>query len=346
MPLEQLLALYGYAPSTTTNTDDKSTDTHSGEDHTHTNKDHTKLPESSPSIRSRRRNRVVPLQPQKQPAPDAIDEPTTSSSKEGLPGRVSEMENTAASHTGSEVGGRLSGDTLTSEEMAANMEIGEVADQKVSKGVEQEARKGAEQEARREEMAANMEVGEVADQKVSKGVEQEARRATEQKARKEMEVKPKRSEQEVTKGVEPAKGKRREGQEDTDIEEVDVVEVGEMEFGLGSRRHEEETVLSMDQLQRAEFDVVRMGDIEAGLRIDGGTLGELEEAELSGSEGAYREYEEVGLEDREGEEGMAEMEEMGRDLQERTSNAVYDDVLLSSGNARLLSDTTGITLIG
>ena len=309
MPLEQLLALYGYASSTSTSIDDSTKDSNvpSKRDHTQ----YTKPTESGSTVRSRRRNRVVPLQPQKEIPPDT-DFPSSPTLPKATSGSEAErICNDAESRTGTEV--------VDTHERTDEGTKQDAAEQEDGKGTQQEVKMEAEQAP-------------------------ENQRGT----KKPTELTSTR--QEMDKGVGLPKRKL-EGHEDTDGEEVDVLEVDEVDFGL---TRDGETVLTLDEIQRAEFDVVRMGDIEAGLRIEG-ALGRYEEAELRGGEGAFVGYEEVGLEEqgaesREEEGGQQEeedvddgrdAEEMRRSLRKRSRNAVYDDVLLSSGNTRLLSDSAG-----
>ena len=309
MPLEQLLAQYGYAPPTSvlsTSASATSEDTTAREAH-HSSKDHTssKQAESGPSVRSRRRNRVVPLQRQKAPTPDDKEHTPSPLNRESASQEESgRIPNDNASRTDTKKGMAVSNatpiDTPPVEKKAATTHITE------------QAKKGVEQELKTTES------------------KQGTKPSTELSSIEH-------------KGV--GLLRRWEGQEDTDGEEVDVVEVGEVDLGL--ERDDGETILSLDPLQRGEFDVVRMGDIEAGLKIEG-ALGEYEEeAGLSSRGGALGEYEGVGLGGGErdyeeaglsGGEGAFEEEEEGVAGQD---NAVYDDVLLSSGNTRLLSDPAG-----
>lgn len=257
MPLEQLLAHYGYAPPTSLEeirTQSEAKTQAATQSH------------SNSSIRLRRRNKVVPLEPQKAVTPDSGETklpivPPSSSCKEELPGNGADPGMGIESvHDGKSHSGTNFNNVLPPAD-AVDMSP--------------------------EENIMN----------ISEGVEQE----------------------------------KRAWQTDTDSDEVDVVEIDES--GLGLVR--DEGILRLDEMERAGLDVVRMDDIEAGLSrneealmLGGGAGRAAVEGVLSGSEG-------VGLE--EVSEGEVD------DLEDRAS-AVYEDVLLSSGNTGLLSDSTGMTL--
>lgn len=335
MPLEQLLSLYGYAPTTTASTSTDASETTSKTSHSHTNKDHTPTKPSvtqGPSMRSKRRNRVVPLQPQKIPSPEASsDHTSTSPRKEGLSAENCGIE-TLQNTTGPSVS-RLETPQGTASHSGTGMEPQKTTSHSES-GVEESSLKGGEEktsttrehETEQEVIQQQGKGGQEVKQEVIKEEERRTILLQEAPRLKGSELTPTKQE---WKRVELGKRKW-DGQEDTDGEDVDVVEVGEVNFDL-ARVEEEETVLGLDEFQRAEFDVVQMGDIEAGLRIEGGALGELERVELSEeSVGAY--------------EGVEEEEEEGEEEGEtEQEDAVYDDVLLSSGSARLLSDTAGMS---
>jgi hypothetical protein len=128
----------------------------------------------------------------------------------------------------------------------------------------------------------------------------------------------------------------------TDIEgeeEVDVEEMGEVDFGIV--RGDEETMLRLDDFMKLD-DVVRMGDIEAGLSRNGGEMLEGIEGEgleMGGTGGVLSE--EV-LESQRVYEGVEEEEEEGRrgaaERSKRKRSAVYEDVLLSSGSTQFLGE--------
>lgn len=155
--------------------------------------------------------------------------------------------------------------------------------------------------------------------------------------------------------------------EQEDTTDVEVVEDDGMGMGLEVRLGErDEGLLQLAEMEREGLNVVRMGDIEAGLSKGEGLfppLGLLQKEDLIGGSGAYSvdvgfeagdwgEGEGVGIEggvpeQEEEEEGMEEEEKERMEEEKEGSGvvetAVYDDVMLSSSsNSRLLSDSSGM----
>lgn len=298
--MEQLLALYGYGAPTLT------VESETEEEGRREDSAPTGGRRSGSSIRSRRRNRVVPLEAQKEVTPDDVTE--ASPHKEEHPRGV-----TITVGTGSPFSPRPedlpSGGGVVATVLKTTPPPSS-STSTLSGGV----------------IAALLDKS-----KVSK-LSRADRSLT-------PSTKSPRSSVDRTESSPEVKGASYLRAEDTE-EEVDVEEVGEVDFGMV--RGNSEQMLRLDNL----MDVVRMGDIEAGLNRNEEMLGEVGVAEGEGLEtdsveGVLSGREDYGeLDDEEeGRGGVAG--DLQRRLRRRKRSAVYEDVLLSSGNTQLLSDAIG-----
>lgn len=299
MPLEQLLALYGYGPTPPTDTQPRPAAQQPRKQ---------QQSDSGSSMRSRRRNKVVPLEPQKEIPLDSSDATRHEGKKKALasdpalpPPPPSSRDTSVGVATPSP--GTRTTPTAPSDD-PSQTRIGTRTD------------------------APGMQIRSMPITPLPPGPSSSPRT--------------------------PAMGKKAEGggggggggsggawwkgaeHEDTEGEEVDVVEVG----------GEEELILMAGEkdaikLHQLELDhVVRMDDIEAGLRSEGTDLsmgmmegvGLDEEHHVSEGEGLG------GDGGGGGEEGVSRLNELERRLEEGGSGAVYEDVLLSSSNNRLHSE--------
>ena len=289
MPLERLLALYGYAQPAAQEGEGKGEEEKEEEEkegkREEENTTHSRKSDSGFSTRSRRRNRVVPLEPQKAVIHDSAD-----SAPPVSPTPVNKTDATTTTDTGTNL-------DLSQLPTPADVNYGQTL-------------------ARRE-----------ASQRVA--------------------------EQNRGKGAWPPKGVWQEKgtclgtpveQDDTDVDVEE--EIDDVDFGIVAE--DTEKTMQLDLFEPPELSIVRMDDIEAGLSRNEEVLvevGRSKGVELSDLEEELEEYEHEadggGLEE-EGEADLSTSAELQRSLdEERNTDAVYDDVLLSSGNARLMSDSTG-----
>lgn len=331
--MEQLLALYGCAPPTLT-AESTSAEMEEGEG---TREDGAPTGRrSGSSVRSRRRNRVVPLEVQKEVTPDDAGETTAveaSPRKEDRPRGVTVTVGTGSPFSprpedlmpGGGVVATVLKTTAPPTSSASSLSGGLIA-----------AMLGKPSFLRKGEGSVRVASAEHSGSSRTKACWS----AT-------PSTKSPRSSVDRTESSADVKGACNVAVAEDTEEEVDVEEVGEVEFGMV--RGDDEQVLRLDDL----MDVVRMGDIEAGLNRNGEMLGgvgvaEGEGMETSSIEGVLSGREEAlqqdygGLEEEGEDEGRGGMAgDLQRRLRRRKRSAVYEDVLLSSGNTQLLSDAIG-----
>lgn len=339
MPLEQLLALYGYGSRSSPPTSAPSTSQEGQLEREEGPSSGVKAQPvhttPNPSVRSRRRNRVVPLEPQREVTPDLddVEESTCAvppSHMEKWPrGTVTGMETRLAENYRVGTSMNLSqalrltpSDVETSSSVVSDVKSRVVQGMGGSKGAWQDAGgprrvglvrgKGAWQEDTDSEDVDVVEVSEI------QLVKDENMLRLDQLARVELDVVRM---DDIEAGLSKNEGALRLVLEDRN---KGVLRLG-LEDGVGLSRNEGALRLGLED--------------GVGLRNEGVLGIDVDEIEDEAGLGSYEgmELESGGEEEEEEESGLDEME---RKFGER-SGALYEDVLLSSGNARLLSDSTG-----
>lgn len=299
MPIEELLAMYGYSQKQLIN--DK---TEEGGASKNEVESHSRRAESSrsSSTRSRRRQKVVPLEPQRElviPPEEAHESPPQDSEPAAVTPEQQEASQPPPHTATTVVSGVEGGAMATLEDPLAD---NEAVKMKTGAGV-------VETEVDSE-----------------KGVGLLGAAAT---------------------------AHRGAGLDETD--EVDVEELDEAGMVKLSRDPAATVMLGAEQMERLGMDVVRMGDIEAGLKTEetlrlgattlGGGAGDLGLCGISGlgqdGEGVVGGEEGEGLALRLEEEEDNEGEGERTGVEYESNAAVYEDVMLSSGNTREPSSESG-----
>lgn len=288
MPLDQLLALYGYAPPTSTAP--MSVAEPKGEEEEE--KDVPPPRQSGSSVRSRRRNRVVPLEAQKEVTPDAAD--------------TSQDETVVAMGAGSSF--ISSSDALLPPEGRVMATV-----LKTSPPLPSTSMSGG--------MIAAL-LRKPSPFKKSTGDEQSETRPS----RSLPEIHSNTRSQSELGVIRDAEGEDIEGEE-----EVDVEEMGEVDFGMVRGGDEEELRLDhlMDVVHMGDIEAGLSRNGGEILEEVGVSEGEVLSGDGETLEPQQDYREELEQEEEDGRRGVAE--DLQRSLRKRKKTAVYEDVMLSSG---------------
>ena len=337
MPLEQLLSLYGYGSTS----QEGPTDSHSQSKQSDSGTTTTTTASTSTS-RSRRRNKVVPLEPQRAVSLDSSDTKEEGEGPSGTPPPTAAEDTSAPSTPRAKTEAKAKSiESPASEKQQPSIVSPVSVEQKrgapsvvspakVQRQVQSVASPAKMQRQVQSPAKVQKQVQSVASP--AKALKQALSAASPAKVRK-LAASP--ASERLKQALDTSRtGTNREQQEggvalpeeqgvDTEGEEVDILEVDE-----SLRIERDNNMLKLDDLG---LNVVRMDDIEAGLRSEGASalgmpMGHSLDLDVNVlSQQAARE---------EGE---------GLECDERLQKSpVYEDVLLSSGNNNLLLDTAGM----